>query len=326
MKELTPKQIRSFLVTIPSTKMDEPMAEHTYLKIGGPARLYYVAAKADEALEAIKIAQKEGIPWYVMGGGSNLLVSDEGYRGLVIQMADRTLEVKDRAVTAAAGVLIGFLARKAAEKGLGGFEWGAGIPGTIGGAVYGNAGCFGGEMKDVTASVEAYDVNRGELVTLSNQECRFGYRDSLFKHGPHVIFSVTLQLPSGNAAESKMKIDEIISRRRKEQPQGAFSAGCLFKNIEYTDDSTLDVLKRSYKIPTEMLRRKRIGAGWLVDKAGLKGTTIGNAQISPAHGNFIVNLGGARAQDILALSSLVKMKVRDEFGMLLENEVQLLGF
>jgi UDP-N-acetylmuramate dehydrogenase len=182
-------------------------------------------------------------------------------------------------------------------------------------------------MKGVVSAVEAYDVANDRRVTYTNAECRFGYRDSRFKHEPHLILKTTLTLEPGDPAECKRKIEEIMAKRKESQPQGAFTAGCLFKNFEYADDAALDILKRQGDdIPAAMLAQKRIGAGWLIDKLGLKGTTVGKAQVSPVHGNFLVNLGGARAQDVLALSSLVKMKVRDELGILLEDEVQYLGF
>jgi UDP-N-acetylmuramate dehydrogenase len=263
----------------------------------------------------------------VIGGGSNLLASDDGFQGVVIQATDRTSSINGTTVSAAPGVFTGLLAKDAANAGLTGFEWGAGVPGTVGGATYGDAGCFGGEMRDVVSSVDAYDVTNGKRVTYSNAECRFGYRDSRFKHEPHIILKTMLELKAGDKATARAKIDEIMGKRKESQPQGTFSAGCLFKNFEYTDDSALDILKRQGdEIPSAMLQHKRLAAGWLIDKLGLKGTIVGKAQVSPVHGNFLLNLGGARAQDVLALSSLVKMKVRDELGIMLEDEVQYLGF
>ncbi len=227
---------------------------------------------------------------------------------------------------AAAGCFTGLVAKQRQLSGLTGFEWGVGVPGTIGGATYGDAGCFGGEMKDVVAAVDAYDVTNRTRVTYSNADCRFGYRDSRFKHEPHVILSTTLELKAGDAAVAKARIDEIMAKRKETQPQGAFTAGCLFKNYEFSDPSDIVKLQREDDVPQTFLDAKRIPAGWLVDRLGLKGQTVGKAQVSPVHGNFLVNLGGATAQDVLALSSLVKMKVRDELGVLLEDEVQYLGF
>jgi len=326
MKEISEQQVVQFKGAFPSVLENESMSAHTYLKIGGPARLFFVASTGDEVVRAVETAFDANIPWSVIGGGSNLLVSDDGFQGVVIQAAERVQKIEGKRVTASAGVFMGLLARATAEAGLTGFEWGIGVPGTIGGAVYGNAGCFGGEMRDIIVSVDVYDVTNRKWVTYTKDECRFGYRDSRFKHEPHTILSATMELKAGDAAAAKAKVDEIMGKRKMSQPQGAFSAGCLFKNFEFTDPSEIEKLQREDEIPEEMLKSRRISAGWLIDKLGLKGTTVGKAQISPVHGNFLVNLGGARAQDVLALSSLVKMKVRDELGVMLEDEVQYLGF
>lgn len=319
-------QIQNFHSAFPSAKQNEPMASHTYLKIGGAAKLFYSAATSDDLVNAVSFAIKNQIPFAVIGGGSNLLVADSGFDGVVIEAADRSIVINGNDVTAGAGAITGLVARKCVDAALGGFEWGVGVPGTMGGAVYGNAGCFGGEMKDVVSSVEAMNVERGAVSTYTNEECGFAYRESRFKHEPHVILNVTLKLSPADQSTSRAKLEEIMQKRKDTQPQGAFTAGCLFKNFEFTDESVLEKLKREDEVPAEFLSKKTIPAGWLIDKLGLKGTTVGKAQVSPVHGNFLVNLGGAKADDVLALSSLVKMKVRDELGILLEDEVQYLGF
>lgn len=324
---ITEERIAKFVSAFPSVRQHVLMSAHTYLKIGGPAHLFLVASTSDEVVKAVEFAVAEQIPWYVIGGGSNLLVSDAGFDGLVIQAVGHQFSIEGQRVISASGVFTGLLANAAVTSGLTGFEWGAGVPGTIGGATYGNAGCFGGEMKDVVVSVDTYDVVQAKHVTYTNEECRFGYRDSRFKHEPHLILKIVMELKTDEQGEGRKKIDEIIAKRKDTQPQGAFSAGCLFKNFEYTDELVLETLKyQGDEIPSAMLQKKTIAAGWLIDKVGLKGKTIGKAQISPIHGNFLVNLGGARAQDVIMLSSLVKMKVRDELGVLLEDEVQYLGF
>jgi UDP-N-acetylmuramate dehydrogenase len=327
MTQLTADQIKTYCSRFPSAKENESMAVHTYLKIGGPARLYLVASSADEIVQAVEKAKELMVPWYVFGGGSNLLVSDDGFQGVVIQTLNRGYTIDGTTVTAEPGVFTGMLAKATAEAGLTGFEWGVGVPGMMGGATYGNAGCFGGEMKDVVTSVEAYDVASGKQVTYTNAECRFGYRDSRFKHEPHIILKTVMDLARGSSVGARSKIDEIMAKRKETQPQGAFTAGCMFKNFGFTDDAALEKLRREGdEIPEAMLSQKRISAGWLIDTLGLKGMTVGKAQVSPVHGNFLVNLGGATAQDVIALSSAVKTKVRDELGILLEDEVQYLGF
>ncbi len=148
----------------------------------------------------------------------------------------------------------------------------------------------------------------------------------MFKHEPHIILEAKLELQFGDQAEAQRKLEDVMSKRKETQPQGAFTAGCLFKNVEYENDSSIEKLTKEYEVPAEMRLKKRIPAGWLIDRLGLKGFTIGRAQVSAVHGNFLVNLGGATAQDVIQLSSYIKMKARDELGMLLEDEVQLVGF
>lgn len=320
-------RMREFFRAFPSCKENEPMSAHTYLKIGGPARLYLVAYTAEELVRAVESAMTLAIPWRVLGGGSNLLVSDKGFQGVVIQAADRTTSINGTCVVVAPGALTALVARIAADAGLTGFEWGIGLPGTVGGATYGNAGCFGGSMQDVITFVETYDITRRDRITLSHADCQFAYRDSRFKHESHVILSTTLALQPGDPSAARRKLVEIMGRRKDTQPQGTFSAGCLFKNFEFRDEGDLEELRRAKgEIPPEFFAAHHIPAGWLIEKLGLKGKTIGRAQVSAVHGNFIVNLGGARAKDVIALSSYVKLRVRDELGILLEDEVQYLGF
>lgn len=326
MTPLTQQQADAFYSAFPSAKRDELMSRHTYLKIGGPAALFVSIENADDLVRAVQTAKKHAIPFAVIGGGSNLLVADEGYRGVVIEAAFRSATVEGERLKADAGAFTVRVSKMASEAGLVGFEWGSGVPGTIGGAVYGNAGCFGGEMCDAVESVDAYDVTNDRRVTYANADCRFAYRESRFKHEPHVILSATLKLAIGDKLASMAKLEVISAKRKDTQPQGAFSAGCLFKNYEYHDDNALQIAERHLEIPAQMKSQKRIAAGWLIDQAGLKGTTVGKAQVSLVHGNFLVNLGGARAQDVIALSSLVKMKIRDAYGIMLQDEVQLLGF
>jgi len=327
MRSLSDQQIKTFLTIFPKAKRDEPLAPYTYLKIGGPAQLYFEAKGADDLVGAIESAKAQNIPWYVLGGGSNVLVSDDGFRGLIIRYLDSTFTVRERTVSAAAGASTVTVAKAAAEAGLTGFEWGTTVPGTIGGAIYGNAGCFGGEMKDIVVTVDAYDPEAAKYVALPKLQCKFAYRDSLFKHKPLVILKTLLALTPSDKERVQAKVAELQEKRRQTQPQGELSAGCMFKNFEFKSEADLDILKRQGdSIPEEMLKRKSISAGWLVDKLGLKGMRVGAAKVSEVHGNFIVNSGGARAQDILQLTSLIKMKVRDELGIMLEDEVQLVGF
>ncbi|OGL72959.1 UDP-N-acetylenolpyruvoylglucosamine reductase [Candidatus Uhrbacteria bacterium RIFCSPHIGHO2_12_FULL_60_25] len=334
MKALTPEQIANVVERLPTVIRDEPMSKHTNFRIGGPARLYVVANDTDALVNVVRVARDAGVPWTVFGGGSNILVSDDAYEGLMIQAALRGMNVEGASVTCEPGVITAFAARMSADAGLTGFEWAVGVPGTIGGAVYGNAGCFGGEMKDVIESVDAYRVADDQRLTYTKVDCRFGYRESRFKHEPHLILGCTLRLAVGEKDAARRRMVEIIALRKAKQPLEQSSAGCVFKNFEFSDESALEILRRTLRlrsgqaveVPAEMLAAKRLSAGWLVDQVGMLGKTVGGVAVSDKHGNFVVNAGGGRAQDVIALMSVIKMKVRDELGIFLEDEVQLVGF
>ncbi len=309
-------------------KKDEPLAKHVHFRIGGPADFYVEAKSSEEIVQAVECAIADRIPFAIFGGGSNTLPSDEGFRGLVIQAANRGWNIDGTSVTAEAGVLTGFLARKTAEAGLSGLEWAVSLPGTIGGAVRGNAGCFGGETKDTLVSVEILSLSDGriERALCKNEDCAFGYRDSRFKRSRDVVLSATFALSAASKEACLAKVEDVLSKRKADQPSDAPSAGCLFKNFDFNDESELTKLKERVDVPEAFIRAKRLPAGWLIEQADLKGKTIGAAQVSAKHGNFLLNLGGATASDVLQLISLIKMRIRDDYGLQLEEEVQLLGF
>jgi len=308
-------------------KENEPLWKHVNIRIGGPARWYLEARSSDEVMRAVEAADMDGLRLAVFGGGSNTLPADDGFDGLVIQMANRgwTIEPNGR-VSAEAGILSAFLARKTAEAGLTGFEWAVSLPGTVGGAVYGNAGCFGGEMKDVVLSVESFRPNAARTVVRTAGECQFGYRDSVFKRNGEIVLTVVMGLRPAPAAECLKSLEEALSKRKSEQPLGQLSAGCMFKNFEYRGEADIEKLKSRLEVPPAFLERKRIPAGWLIEQAGLKGLKIGGAMVSDKHGNFLVNTGRAASSDVVQLVSLVKTRIRNEYGIQLEEEVQLLGF
>lgn len=327
MTPLTEEKIAAYLGRIPTATRDERMAKRTSFRVGGASRLHVTAPSTDALISCVSAALDLDIPFYVYGGGSNLLVSDDGYEGVMIQAANRGMTVDEHTIHAESGAITGLVARKSVDAGLTGFEWAIGVPGTIGGAVYGNAGCYGGEMKDAVETVEVYDLNLRLRKSFSNGECAFGYRESMFKHRPYLILSCVLRLAeSSDTAKSKARMEEIMHLRKEKQPLDSSSAGCAFKNFEFEDESQLDILKRSVEVPESMLKNKSLSAGWLIDHAGMMGQSVGDAQVSTKHGNFFLNKGQARAQDILALISRVKMKVRDEFGIELQEEVQYVGF
>ncbi len=329
MTPLAEKQIEDFVAAFPGAQRDVAMHRQTYLKIGGPARLFLSSDDSEEIVEAIRKAMALDIPYAMLGGGSNVLIADSGFEGVILQSTDRSIEVEGVHVTAAAGAITGLVARKSVDAGLTGFEWGVGVPGSIGGAVYGNAGCFGGETKDAVSSVRAYSIENDEIRDYSNAECEFGYRESRFKCEPHFILSATLELARGDQNESRKQMDDIVAKRKATQPQGSFSAGCLFKNHEATSSVILSEVEGSLfqeKIPSEFITSGKIPAGWLIDQCGLKGTRVGDAEVSDVHANFIVNRGKATAEDIHGLFELIQKSVQEKTGIRLQNEVQFLGF
>lgn len=305
-------------------KENEPLSKHTNFRIGGPARWFGEARTREEFDELVRFAAEKGVPWHVIGGGSNTLASDAGFPGVVIQMAMRKISIDGTTVVAEAGAMSAAVARQTADAGLQGMEWAISLPGTIGGAARGNAGCFGGEMKDVVRSVTV--LCDGEVVERTSVDLHFGYRESAIKHSNDVILSVTMELKPGDREALLKKLDETLAKRKASQPLYAGSAGCMFKNYDATEEDLQRLAKEYDVLPPEMMTSRRVSAGWLIDKLGLKGTKIGNAQISPEHGNFIVNLGGATASDVVQVVALVKTRARNQVGIQLQEEVQYLGF
>lgn len=311
-------------------KENEPLARHTNFRIGGPADFFAVVETRAEAVQTIKILQAARALYFILGGGSNVLASDRGYRGVVVQLALRKIEIKGEAVRAEAGTPTALLARATVEAGLVGLEWAIGLPGTIGGAVRGNAGCYGGEMKDSVASVDVLVLRNGELAeeNWSAEKSDFSYRESAFKKidPAPVVLAINFQLKKGEAEAGRRRQVEILGERRQKQPLENSSAGCIFKNVELTGEENLTRLKKDVDIPPEFLAKKRIPAGWLIEQVGLKGFAIGGARISDKHGNFTLNAGKATADEVVELISLIKTRVRAAYGIELMEEIQYLGF
>ncbi len=311
----------------PQFKENEPLAKHVNFRIGGLSRYFIEARSTTDLVEAVRVADEYAIPYFILGGGSNTLVADAGYQGLVIKAANRNLRIEDDRVTAEAGVISATVARASADRGLRGFEWAISLPGTIGGAVRGNAGCFGGEIKDTLQSVKL--LRAGAVIDVSVGDMDYKYRHSILKapgHEHDVVLEATFKLKPGDRAQAMAEIDKHLTGRKASQPLGSSSAGCMFKNFEFKTEDEILKIKQQTTIPESMLAAHRLGAGWVIDQLGLKGTKIGEAQIAPQHGNFLLNVGNATAHDVLSLINHVKTKARDEFGLQLQEEVQLLGF
>lgn len=305
---------------------NELLARHLNIRIGGPARFFVEVKTEEDVRDALRIARQHDVATFVLGGGSNTLAADEGWNGLVLKMVNRSVVIEGVRVVADAGAISAMVARKTAELGLVGFTWAISLPGTMGGAVRGNAGCFGGEMKDTVTSVR---VIRGEeIVDVLASELHFAYRHSIFKEEGHrneVIFSVTMELVQGSADEQMALLEKNLASRKTTQPLGSSSAGCMFKNFEFFDEQDITRMRADVEIPFAMLASRRIAAGWIIEQLGFKGLQVGDAQVSDQHGNFLLNKGHATARDIAMLISRIKTAAYDAYGVELQEEVQFLG-
>ena len=305
-----------------------PLAPYTIYKIGGPAR-YFVEVKTSEDLaDALRFAATGGMRFFILGAGSNILVSDKGFDGVLIRMAGGMVRAEGERLIVDAGVMMARAASEAARAGLAGFEWAIGVPGTIGGSVRGNAGCFGGEIKDVVESVDVFDTLNPRPYTLYIKDCQFGYRVSIFKRRPElVVLSVTLQLQKGDSAVIQERIRAITKERAEKQDIGMQCAGCIFKNVSWERrDINADAVLKQFPELAQFRDRATIPAAYLVDVAGLKGRRVGRVVISSKHANFFVNEGGATADEVAMLISMAKDAVFRKYGIALEEEIQYVGF
>ncbi len=301
-----------------------PLAPFTTFRIGGSARYYAEVSGAIEIAEILEYAEQHKLPLYVLGGGSNVLFSDKGFPGIVVHVVDGGLHVSGEKITAGAGVSLFDVVWKAKDAELEGIEKLAGIPGSFGGAVRGNAGAFGTEIGDVIVSVKTLDRHTGMVREYRQEECEFGYRTSLFKKNPQfVILSAEMKLLSGEKGMLERVIKETVAAREAKHPQDAKCAGSFFMNPEVKDEHLLQEFEKDTGMPS---KGGKLPAGWLIDHVGLRGKRIGGAMVSERHPNYLLNTGTATAEDIVTLASLVKTKVRDELRIRLQEEVQYVGF
>ena len=309
---------------LPGVKRNVLMAHYTTFKIGGPAEYFLLARKAEEIIKAIRISKKLKIPIFIMGGGSNLLVSDKEVKGLVVKNNDQSKAVRSKnIIKAPAGMVLGKLVDFSIKNSLKGLEWSGGLPGTFGGAVRGNAGAFGGEIKDSVFQVRALD-NNFRLRILSNKQCKFSYRSSIFKEENWIVLSASVKLEKGDKEELKKIADSHIFYREEKHPLEYPNAGSIFKNVAVKD---LDLkLQEEFKDKVKQDPFPIVPSAWFIIGSGLVGKTVGRAQISKKHSNYIINLGGATAKDVLKLIDFAKNKVKEKYGINLEVEVQLVGF
>lgn len=282
-------------------RQNEPMRAHTTFKIGGEADIFIIPASPAALISAVKKCAELEIPYFILGNGSNLLVSDGGIEGAVISLSGiNGVSAEGEKITCGAGAMLSSVCLKALSLSLTGLEFAYGIPGTAGGALYMNAGAYGGQMADVIESAECLTA-AGDIKTLKKEDMRLGYRSSIFKKGGLIIISLTLALKKGDKAEIKAEMDELLNRRKQKQPLEYPSAGSTFK------------------------RPKGYFAGALIEKNGLKGLTVGGAQVSEKHAGFVINHGGATAADVKALIGKIQKKVFENDGVMLEPEVIFTG-
>ena len=281
---------------------EEPMKSHTTFRIGGPAEVFIMPKSVKQVQMAVKICQEEQIPYFILGNGSNLLVSDRGYRGVIIQM-DRNMgeiQVEGTEIQAAAGALLSSIAVAARRESLTGFEFAGGIPGTLGGAVVMNAGAYGGEIKDVLKEVTVMDGD-GKIFTLPASELEMGYRTSIIKTAGYLVLSARIALSEGKEEDIKARTRELSEMRTQKQPLDYPSAGSTFK------------------------RPEGYFAGKLIMDSGLRGYSVGGAMVSEKHCGFVINKGNATAEDVVSLMKHVTEVVQEKYGVTLEPEVKFLG-
>jgi UDP-N-acetylmuramate dehydrogenase len=281
---------------------DEPMSRHTTFRIGGNADYFVKPGNADEVAAVIVVCREYNIPYFILGNGSNLLVSDDGYRGMIINIMDNmdSVTVDGRIITAQAGAMLVRVSVMARDNALTGLEFASGIPGTIGGAVYMNAGAYGGEMKNIVKTVRAID-EYGRIYELDSEKMDFSYRHSIVEERKLIVLEVTLELEHGSREAIDDRMKELAEARRSKQPLEYPSAGSTFK------------------------RPEGYFAGKLIMDAGLRGYSVGGAQVAEKHCGFVINKGGATASDVVELIRDVQHDVDDKFGVTLEPEVKMLG-
>jgi UDP-N-acetylmuramate dehydrogenase len=291
-----------------------PLAPHTYMKVGGPARFFALVSSIEDLIHLVKQAHDESIPLLILGGASNVLISDHGFDGLVIKNLCNQiiLNYKDHTVTAESGTLMNQLVNVTLQHNLAGLEEFLGIPGTVGGAIYNNSHHLKHLIGTYVNSVRVISRS-GKINTLLHNDMAFAYDASILQTTKDIVLSATFQLKLGDPSIIKDRAQKALQRRRDTQPLEFPSSGCMFKNIG-------DSNAQKYQTP-----KLATSAGFLIDQAGLKGTKIGGAQVSPVHANFIVNTGNATAQDVKDVSDLVIQKIKSTYGVTLNREVFLIG-
>jgi UDP-N-acetylmuramate dehydrogenase len=310
------------------------LAPYTTFRIGGLAKFFVEVESGEELMEAIEFANEKDLDFFVLGGGSNILFSDNGFSGLVIKINSKLFVVHDISIGCGVGWSLAKIVKEVAARELSGMEWAFGIPGTIGGAIRGNAGAFGGEIANSVQTVNYVDVDDlyeelggkkvAKIKTFQNEECGFSYRNSIFKQNNNlIILSASFGFKKSNKIEIE-KTMQIILEKRKTNYSGRFgNAGSFFINPIVNKSELIVEFEKETGTKSQ---NQKIPAGWIIDQAGLRGKKMGGAMVSQEHANFILNTGNATAEDVIILASFIKQQVRDQFGIELQEEIRYVGF
>jgi UDP-N-acetylmuramate dehydrogenase len=319
---------RYFMLTIQENIKLAPL---TTLKIGGPAKFFCAVKNEAELLEALNFSRDKKLEIFMLGGGSNIVFSDKGFDGLVIKLQESEksdevgIKISGKFIECWAGENLSSVANFSKEKQLSGMEWAMGIPGTIGGAVRGNAGAFGGQMADNIESVKLLDVSKKDLEILEYKklDCDFSYRNSLFKKNPNLaLVSARLKLVKGEKKIIENRMREIAKIRTAHQPKG-FSSGSFFQNPVVENKELIEEFEKD---TGGKVQDGKIPAGWLIEEAGFLGKKIGGMKVSEKHANFFINNGTGTAEDVIILAGIIKQKMREGYDIQIKEEVMYVGF
>ncbi len=315
--------MNNFEKLLPGVKQNIRLSDYSTFQIGGLASYFFKVVNKEDLIKALRAAEASGLPFFILGGGSNVLFPNEGYKGLIIKISNRDIKLKDNYLLVQAGVPLAEVLKKTKESGLTGFEWSAGIYGTLGGAIRGNAGSFGKSMADVVKKVQVFDYKDKKIKEFLNKDCQFKYRESVFKKNNNlIILEALLEFKKGNKDLIEQTINKNLAYKKEHQPLNYPCAGSIFKNYEIKKGDE-DLFKNFGRLK-EFKKSSFIPAGVLIEEIGLKGKRIGDAKFSEKHANMIVNLHRAKSQEVLRLIEMAKERVKSFFGLELEEEIVIL--
>lgn len=303
------------------TELNFPLAKITTLGMGGPAKALLTVVTSEELIQAVNTAIDHRIPYLIIGGGSNLLVADEGVSCLIIKNEMTGLSLQGESLQIQSGTILQELVDKTIKQGLSGLHKLTGIPGTVGGAIYGNAGAYGQTISDCLTECTVYDPEQNQVLTLSKNECKFTYRSSLFKSTKLIILRAKFKTVHTDKAILVQESTEILTQRQKKYPLTIKCPGSFFKNIIFAQLPT----QTQTLIPPDKVIHGKVTAGYLLEEVGAKGQKLGSIEVADYHGNLILNKGEGKAADFYNLAKLLGQKVKDKFGIELEPEVQFIN-